>query len=154
MEYSITYDTIMAIVEEEVSREGNQAYSADGVSLYDAIRLVSRDEEKKKRLMAEVLVLIKEQCGRFIADAEQMDEGESEPNSINFYMDLSPRRSAGKELSIKTLLRSLTVNYWLNRFFVSKNQTDLASKYDALALADVQTLSKLLYTKLPPVYPA
>lgn len=154
MEYTIEYNKIMAIAEEEVSREGAQAYSEDGVSLYDAIRMVSRDEEKKKRLMSEVLVLIKEQCNRFIADAELMDEGEAEPTTISFELDITSRRSAGKELSIKTLLRSLTVNLFLNRFFVSKNQAELATKYDTLALADVQTLSKLLYTKLPPVYPA
>jgi hypothetical protein len=41
----------------------------------------------------------------------------------------------------------------LNKYFASKNNPDLASKYDAAALADVQTIAKLLYEKLPPVYP-
>ena len=47
----------------------------------------------------------------------------------------------------------MAVNFMLNKFFASKNQTDLAAKYDAQALADVQSLTKLLYEKLPPVYP-
>ena len=59
MEFKIEYDKIIAIVEEEVSREGAQAYSADGASLYDGIRMLSRDEDKKKRLMSEVLVSVR-----------------------------------------------------------------------------------------------
>lgn len=154
MEYRIEYDTIMKIVEEEVSREGAQAYSEDGVSLYDSIKILSRDEAKKKRIMAEVLVLIKEQCNRFITDIEEPEDNAGEPDSFVFELDITERRSLGRELSIMTLLRSMTVNFFLNRYFVSKNQTDLASKYDSLALADVQTLTKILFTKRPPVYPA
>ena len=43
MEFNIEYSTIMAIAEEEVSREASQAYSAEGESLYDGLRLISRD---------------------------------------------------------------------------------------------------------------
>lgn len=154
MEYRIEYNTIMAIVEEEVSREGNQAYSEDGTSLYDAIKFISRDEAKKKRIMAEVLVLIKEQCNRFITDIEEPEDNADEPDSFVFELDITERRSLGRELSIMTLLRSMTVNFFLNRFFASKNNIDLASKYDSLAAIDVQTLTKILFTKRPPVYPA
>ena len=51
MEFKLEYNTIIGIVEEEVSREAAQAYSTDGSSLYDGLRMVSRDEEKKKRLL-------------------------------------------------------------------------------------------------------
>lgn len=152
MQYKIEYDSIMTTIEEEVSREAAQAYSEDGGSLYDGIRMVSRDEEKKKRLMSEVLVVIKMQCNRFVKHAVVQDS-DSEPLSFVFELNLSPRRSTGKEQSLATVFRSMTVNFMLNKYFASKNQTELASKYDALALADVQTLTKMLYEKLPPVYP-
>ena len=51
------------------------------------------------------------------------------------------------------MFRSLTVSLFLNKYFASKNNADLATKYDAAALADVQNIAKLLYEKLPPVYP-
>lgn len=154
MEYRITYDKIMEVVKEEVSREGNQAYSADGVSLYDAIRLLSRDEAKKKRLMSEVLVTIRTMCNRFIDHADII-EGDPEYEQTGIILDLNMtlRRETGKVESLRTLFRSLTTNLFLNKYFLSKNQTELAAKYDDAAVADVQSLAKLLYEKLPPVYP-
>ena len=149
--YMIKYDDIIAIAEEEVSREAAQAVSADGVSLYDAIRMVSRDEDKKKRLMAESLVAIRTLCSRFIDFDYKFDNDET---SLSFMLYVSSRRINGKEDSWSTLFRSLTVNSFLNKFFASKNLTELASKYDAAALADVQTLTKLLYEKNPPRYPS
>ena len=151
MQYKIEYDTIKPIIEEEISREGAQAYSDEGVSLYDGIRLISRDEAKMKRLMSEVLVAIKMQCNRFVKHADVVTSP-TEPLSFLFELDLSKRRSAGKEESLNTVFRSMTANFMLNKYFSSKNMTDLAAKYDSLALADVQTLTRLLYEKLPPVY--
>lgn len=155
MEFKIEYNTIIGIVEEEVSREAAQAYSTDGSSLYDGLRMVSRDEEKKKRLMSEVLVSIRILCNRLVRHVALIADGsETEQTSFYFDLEMSPRREAGKGESLKTLFRSLTVNLFLNKYFASKNEADLASKYDAAALADVQTIAKLLYEKLPPVYPA
>jgi hypothetical protein len=154
MEYQIDYDAIMAIVKEKVSKEAAQAYSEDGSSLYDGIRMTSRDIAEMKRIMPEVLAAIKMQCNRFIRHVALTDEVEGEPISLLFELELSPRRAVGKEHSLATLFRSMAVNYVLNKFFVYKNLSDLASKYDAKALADVQSLNKLLFEKLPPVYPA
>ena len=154
MEFNIEYSTIMAIAEEEVSREASQAYSAEGGSLYDGLRLISRDEEKKKRMMSEVLVSIRTICNRLVRHVSLIgDEDSGEKTSFYFDLEMSPRRAAGKGDSLKTLFRSLAVNLFLNKYFASKNNADLASKYDAAALADVQTIAKLLYEKLPPVYP-
>lgn len=148
MQIQLEYDKISAIIEEEVSREAAQAYSSEGVSLYDAVRIVSRDEQKRARIMAEVLVAVKEMCNRFISDVT-MDS-----TSLVFEMELSSRRGANREQSIADMLRSMTVNLFLNRFFLSKNLTDLATKYDTLAQADALSLNRILLTKLPPVYPA
>lgn len=154
MKFSIDYDIIMPIVEEEVSREADQAYSEDGSSLYDGIRMVSRDEEKKMRLMSEVLVSVRILCNRLVDHvALAHDDSNTEAISFTFELEMSPRREAGKGESLKTLFRSLTVNLFLNKYFASKNQINLASKYDTAALSDVQKIAKLLYEKLPPVYP-
>lgn len=155
MEFKIEYSTIIAIVEEKVSREAAQAYSADGTSLYDGIRMLSRDEEEKKRMMSEVLVSVRILCNRLVNHASlEEDETGVEKISFNFELEMSPRREAGKGESLKTAFRSLTVNLFLNKYFASKNQTDLATKYDSAALADVQNIAKLLYEKIPPTYPA
>lgn len=154
MEFKIEYNTIMAIAEDEVSREASQAYSEDGSSLYDGLRMISRDEEKKKRMMSEVLVPIRILCNRLVRHVALIGKEDSEEKT-SFYFDLemSPRRAAGKGESLKTSFRSLAVNLFLNKYFASKNNADLASKYDAAALADVQNIAKLLYEKLPPIYP-
>ena len=153
MEFKIEYNTIMAIAEEEVSREASQAYSVDGGSLYDGLRMISRDEEKKKRMMSEVLVSIRILCNRLIKQVTTSSNSQDEATSFSFELEMSERREAGKGESLKTLFRSLAVSLFLNKYFASKNNTDLASKYDAAALSDVQTIAKLLYEKLPPVYP-
>ena len=153
MEFKIEYDKIIAVVEEKVSREAAQAYSADGVSLYDGIRMISRDEDEKKRMMSEVLASIKVQCNRFLYDLGY-NEDDEEPDTLTFEVEASSRRINGKELALKTVFRSLTVNLILNKFFVSRNMTDLAAKYDAMALSDVQSLNKLLFEKMPPSYSA
>lgn len=153
MEFNIEYNTIMAIAEEEVSREAAQAYSEDGTSLYDGLRMISRDEDKKKRMMSEVLVSIRNLCNRLIKQVTTSSNSQDEATSFSFELEMSERREAGKGESLKTLFRSLAVSLFLNKYFASKNNADLASKYDAAALSDVQTIAKLLYEKLPPVYP-
>jgi hypothetical protein len=153
MKFNIEYNTIMAIAEEEVSREAAQAYSEDGTSLYDGLRMISRDEDKKKRMMSEVLVSIRILCNRLIKQVTTSSNSQDEATSFSFELEMSERREAGKGESLKTLFRSLAVSLFLNKYFASKNNVDLASKYDAAALSDVQTIAKLLYEKLPPVYP-
>lgn len=153
MKFNIEYNAIMAIAEDEVSREASQAYSEDGTSLYDGLRMISRDEDKKKRMMSEVLVSIRILCNRLIKQVTTSSSSQDESTSFSFELEMSERREAGKGDSLRTLFRSLAVNLFLNKYFASKNNADLASKYDAAALADVQTIAKLLYEKLPPVYP-
>lgn len=151
MECLIEYDTIMETVKEEVSREASQAVSPEGVSLYDEIRMVSRDAEKGKRMMREALVIVKATCNRFIAHAELTETTEDDPQ-VNFVLELSQRRSAGKEISIQTLLQSLTVNIIVGKYFASKNLQDLTSKYNGQATEDIKGLTNLLFEKTPPVY--
>lgn len=148
MDVSITYNDIIAIVEEEAAREAAQAYTAEGVSLYDGLRMVSRDDGKKKRLFDEALVVARELLNRFADSVDDADEG------VTIALELSSRREKGREASITAALRSIMASIVLNRYFVSKNRSDLAEKYNSIATADIQALNKILYTKLPPSYPA
>ena len=154
MEFEFNYDDVMAVIKEEIAREASQAYTSEGVSLYDALRWVSRDQERSRRIMAEVLSSIKEQCNRFICCAEQTSSGSVEEyDTLAFSLKDSVRRTEGRMMSVQTLLRSMVTNMFLNKYFLGKNNTDLASKYDALAVADIKSLTSLLYTKMPPTYP-
>lgn len=156
----------MGIVEEEVSREAAQAYTAEGASLYDSIRMVSRDAAMTARLLAEAEVLVLENCNRFITTTTETPEtpttpanetgnesGNESDASLSFILDLSTRRGEGKQDILARTLTNVMAKFVINRFLLSKNMNDLAAKYQALALADVQTMSRLLYTKNPPKYP-
>ena len=148
MDVSITYDAIMAVVEEEVSREAAQARTAEGLSLYDELRMTSRDEAKKKRLVEEAVVVAREMLNRFADSIDDTEDG------VAIALGLSSRRENGREASINAMLRSIMASIVLNRYFLSKGRNDLAEKYNSLASADIQALNRILYTKLPPSYPA
>jgi hypothetical protein len=97
MEYSIEYSKIIDIIKDETSREGAQAYSEDGGSLYDGLRMISRDEDKKKRMMSEVLVSIRILCNRLVKHVALVgEEDPEEKTSFYFELEMSPRRAAGK----------------------------------------------------------
>ena len=146
MEYKIEYDTIKDIIEEEVSREARQAVGADGASLYDKLRLTSRDENAKKRLLLEVLVIIREHCSRFIS-CSLLD---AEKPALLFSLEGSTRRVNGREESIQALLESITVNSVLNKHLISKNEVELAAKYGGMAVENINMLKTMLFTKTPP----
>lgn len=148
MVYSIDYATVIDVVKEEVSKEASMAVNADGASLYDKLKITSRDEEKMKRLALGALVFIKEQCERFISRATI---GEN-PISLNFTLNASTRRTSGRESSIQDLLQNICANTIIRKYFLSKNETDLSAKYEAIAAEDLSTLKRILYTKTPPSY--
>lgn len=147
MELDFEYGAMAETIKAEIAREASQAYTSEGVSLYDALRWVSRDEERSRRMMAEVLSSIKEQCNRFICCADLNHD------ALVFSLKETSRRTEGRMESVLALIRNMVINMFLNKYFLGKNNTDLASKYDALAVADIKSLTSLLYTKMPPTYP-
>lgn len=150
----LNYDELIVTIKEGISREASQAYTAEGVSLYDAIKWTSRDGDHSKRLMADVLALIKIQCERFVCDVDQEVDGDiGEVTTVVITFHDNFRRIGGREETINTLLRSLIVNAFLNKYFVGKNQTELAAKYGAMAEADIKSLNTLLFAKRQPIYP-
>ena len=92
---------------------------------------------------------------RFISAKE--NEGASDmlrnPDNVLLEFNVSERRGAGKDEMIADALHSLIVNLSLSKFYSTINQTELAAKRDTLAASDTAVINKLLYEKLPPVYP-
>lgn len=148
MKYTIEYDTIKPILEEEVSKEAKQAFSAEGVSQYDALKITSRDEDKNKRILVQALGVIKEQCNRFICCATFTEN----PPKLTFDLNVSTRRTMGREQIISTMLLNITVGLFLSKYFLAKNAAELSAKHGELAAAEIKSLSTLLYTKNPPMY--
>jgi hypothetical protein len=65
MQYNVEYDTIKPIVEEEISRVATRSY-VEGSSLYDAIRVTSRDESTLERLFSDALTTIQTRFVEFV----------------------------------------------------------------------------------------
>ena len=53
MKITFEISAIMDIIKEDASRLGARSYSEDGVSLYDGIRITSRDENVLSRMLEE-----------------------------------------------------------------------------------------------------
>lgn len=68
-------------------------------------------------------------------------------------LEPSERRWPGKAKAIADVTHSLIVNMSLSKYYGTINQNELADKRNKLASSDVAILNKLLYEKLPPVYP-
>lgn len=149
MVYSIEYATLIKVVKEEVSREASMAVNADGASLYDKLKITSRDEEKLQRLTLGALAFVREQCSRFISRATL----NADSLKLEFTLEASTRRTFGRESSIKELLHNICVNTIVRKYFISKNESDLSVKYEAIAAEDLGTLKRILFTKTQPSYP-
>lgn len=107
------------------------------------------------RCIQEALANVATMFLRFIPTKE--NEGASNvlrnPDDVLLVFEISERRGAGKDRMIAEILHSLIVNLSLSKFYNTVNQIELAAKRDALAASDIAVINKLLYEKLPPVYP-
>lgn len=75
------------------------------------------------------------------------------PDDILFEFEVSERRGSDKGKMIADTIHSLVVNLSLSKFYNTVNQAELAAKRDALAASDTVVINKLMFEKLPPVYP-
>lgn len=107
------------------------------------------------RCIQESLSNVKTILLRFTSVTDMSDESDMlrDPNDILLGFELSARRGAGKSQMIADAVHSLIVNLSLSKFYSTINQTELMAKRDELAKSDAAVLNKLLYEKLPPVYP-
>lgn len=80
MDYTIDFNAILPVVEEEVSRVASRSYSDDGSALYDGIKIVSRDEATLKRLLSDVTDVLLARFHDFVAAVSK------DPNVVDFYL--------------------------------------------------------------------
>lgn len=95
MDYQVNYNSIEAVIEEEVSRVAARSYSGEGVSLYDNIRLVSRDRNTLKRLLDDAVKVLLSRFRLFVSVSNE------DKNTLIFSL---PDLADGMEDHIKDIL--------------------------------------------------
>jgi hypothetical protein len=100
--YSIEIKGIFPLIEREVSRVAAASYSEEGGSLFDVIKITSRDTQIIKELIERRKIQLVKRL-RFASAAVTKIEGADEENSgYNFSLSLSDKFSAEEEA--KTLI--------------------------------------------------
>jgi hypothetical protein len=137
MEYPINHETIMAVVEEEVSRVAARSYSSDGVALYDAIRISSRDKDTLGRLMADMAGVIKSRFRLFVT---VMPDG-----SLSFRLPDLPEHLQGSIAEeLDRFISMGVVAKWLE-----EKKNDQAGVYMERATASINEAELLMMTRKP-----
>lgn len=144
MDIEITIKDFMDSVDEEIARVAAGSYSEDGAPLYDGMKKTSRDEAVMQRLLSEAVAVVQNSMSRFI------EEVDTDEDSINFAFSTTDRRTRGKEGMIENLLKSSLAKVLISKYFLEKQQTEPATKFDTLAAADLQMLQNAIYTKTAP----
>lgn len=144
MAVSINKKSLLAVVDEEISRAAGRSYSEDGVSLYDAIVQKSRDKDFVERTLQESADVICSACSRFLDHSYEREED----GAIVFEIQESDRRR--KATLFENLIRSSLVNLVVSKYMSKAQQEDWAKKYNDMAASNITMLAKELYHKSPP----
>lgn len=148
MEFKITTAELISEISEIISRAAGRSYSTEGDALYDGLRLVSRDSNTLNGFITESLATIKSMCHRFLDYEAEETDGE-----LAVIMALTERRRRGKADIIEPLLRNALAQMVVSKYFIEKDQTELAQKHDSQASADLLMVQHNLYEKSAPRYP-
>lgn len=139
MEYTINHSSIKAAVDEEVSRVASRSYAEDGASLYDGIRLVSRDEATLGRLVEDVVNILISRFRIFVSlDILQKDR-------ITFNL---PDLSEDSEDRIETMLDRFLSMGVVGRWLQEKGSPESAM-YLERADASINEAELLMMTRRP-----
>lgn len=144
MDIEIIIKDLMDSVDEEIARVAGGSYDENGAPLYDGLKKTSRDENTMKKIFSEALAIVQEKIVRFV------EYTQITADKIIIQMLMSERRRRAKEYIIYTTIQSSLAKLIIAKYFSEKQQTELAAKFDGLAAADLQTLSKNLYEKAAP----
>ena len=89
MTYTIVSEKINSVVKEEVSRVASQTYTSEGVPMYDAIRITSRDDNELSRLIAEKIDIMLSRFRVFVSSvsADGKIIGFDLPDLPEFYIE-------------------------------------------------------------------
>ena len=145
MDIEIIIKDFLASVDEEISRTAGMTYDENGASLYDGLKKTSRDDNTLKKILSEALAVLQGSIARFLEDVEITSE------KIVIEITMTERRRRAKEHIVTTMINSSLAKLVIAKYFSEKKQTKLATEFDALAAADLQTLHKNLYEKSAPI---
>ena len=102
MYYVIDKDALYNRADEEISRVADEAYSEDGISLYDVVVLTERDKSMVKRYMDDAIDLLVRRCFDICKFAPLVNQDETITPRLNFYvpdLDTSMESAIQEEIS-------------------------------------------------------
>lgn len=106
--YSIEIKGIFPLIEREVSRVAAASYSEEGGSLYDVIKITSRDTQIIKELIEKRKIQLVKRMRFANAVVTKIEAENDEENSgYNFSLSLSDKFNAGEEA------QTLILNYFV-----------------------------------------
>lgn len=116
----------------------------------------SNKTDEVRRCLQEAFSQVESMYVRFINSSSDNDASNvlEEGDDRSLVFEVSDRRASGKSQVIADTIHSLIVNHALQKFYNTVQQPELAAKRNSLAEADASMLNKLLYEKLPPIYPS
>lgn len=140
MEYSITHDSLLELVKEEVSRVADLAYGEDGTPLYDAIAIYDRDESSIKKMIADASSVVYERFRDYITSPTSAT---SSSEVFNFYLpDMETSQKAVAENELGRFLSLFIVSLWFQERYVSAYE-----KYSARATEALDKAERALFTR-------
>ena len=147
MDISISKKDVMDSLEREISRAAAGSYAADGTSLYDGLRITSRDSEVMTALMDEALAVLLSALHRFM-------NAHVTANTLNISLtlEMSERRARAKIDIVPPLVIAFLVKVIISKYFSEKQNQEQAERFDKFAAADMLTLQKSLFEKSAPKF--
>lgn len=110
--------------------------------------------EEVRRCEVEAYAMLQENLSRFLKLEDDLGDMESDEAVLPelFVLDFqdSGRRTAGRGQTLTDHCLSYLTEATLARFYVSVSSMEMAEKHSKMADAELQFITRLLYTKLPP----
>ena len=140
MEYSITHEDLLALVNEEVSRVADLAYAEDGTSLYDAIAIFDRDDATVKRMIADASSVVYERFRDYIITPTSSQSG---AETFNFFLpDMEESQIGVAETELTRFLSLQIVSLWLKERYKSEYES-----YSERAVTALDKAERALFTR-------
>lgn len=140
MEYSITHESLLELIHEEVSRVADFAYAEDGTSLYDTIAIFDRDAPTIKRMIADASSVVFSRFRDYIVSPSAPSENSE---VFNFYLpDMDPSQVLVATAELNRFLSLQVVSSWLKERYKSE-----VENYSTRATEALDKAERALFTR-------
>lgn len=140
MEFSVTNQALRELVNEEVSRVADLAYSEEGVSLYDSIAIFDRDKDTIDRMIADASSVVYERFRDYIVSPTS---AASDSVNISFYLpDMETSQASVATQELKRFLSYQVVALWLQERYATAYE-----KYATRATSALEKAELALFTR-------